>query len=760
MKKYFIFAAVAAAGLFASCSSSDDITANDVQNPIEDPDAPQAIRLNLAKPGAMITRGTGTVGGVGTAATQTAGASANYMPNTWAGQSINVFMFTKGDGIPAVYFTQAEIEAAQEGDDAYGKTTNDIKTPAVAATDEHKTVLNLTQTHDPGATTVAYLYNNTEMITPGSSENLIPGEDTDNDGSGEAMIKDGTINYYPPQGNFDFFGYHGDDAVATTATISRWDSNGDEIASATESYADDALWTVPFEINGTQDLMSTKAELTGDQTNIMGADANANPRFKDYFSAYAARKQVHPTLTFQHLLTRLQFNVIAGNKSAAGWVDATNAVNYSQAECDEYNATLGGHKSEGDLTNIYTFTSYVGETDQAPYYSGKAEILSESEGYTKVKVIANSVASFIGNEYAVHQVIANLSTAGTLELLTPDTHQSLNPKIFVKGFENQALTAAEANAYNATLPGARTTATEKTSAQAAHVDPLKAVKVQKIEVLSENTKGNLAVAWTTDLTNPEKIAWDAPQPAETSRWLTLMDRPEYQKKDGAAAAEVADFTDLTAQQTALNAQKAALQAELALITDQSSAAYTAKQAEITAVSDLIDDLSDEATDREAAKITAETYALLTAAAQTAKYEPIENSVSEKLIALTPTSPKNADNSTTFSPVDTPVGESIILSPGKYDANGVAQIGDPLANTQKLRMKVTLAQNVPTNWNHPEVLTEKIQNYELDIKAPDGGFKQNTSYNIKLTVYGLERIEVIAVVEPWGDGGDIAVGADE
>ena len=75
------------------------------------------------------------------------------------------------------------------------------------------------------------------------------------------------------------------------------------------------------------------------------------------------------------------------------------------------------------------------------------------------------------------------------------------------------------------------------------------------------------------------------------------------------------------------------------------------------------------------------------------------------------------------------------------------------------MKVALEQNVPTNWNTPTVRTPKTQEYELEIKAPDGGFKQNTSYNIILTVYGLERIEVIAVVEPWGDGGNIEVGQD-
>ena len=763
MKKYFIFAAVAAAGLLTSCSSSDDIASNDV-GAIENPDARQAIRLNLATP-TMTTRGTGTVGGVG----KDGDANTHHSANFWAGQTINVFMFNKSDATAAVYYTQTEIDEAtaayttdnvsgMDGDaqtswmaahPAYGKSTTDIKTPASAG----GTTLNLTEAHDPTAaanSAPVYLYDNQTMITPGSAENLIPGMDASL-AKGEAMIEDGTINYYPPKGNFDFFGYHADDAV--TGAV-------DKTTAAT------SLWTVPFTINGTQDLMSTKAALTGDE-NTSGTQAyimaNATNHTTDYYSAYAARKEVHPSLTFKHLLTRLQFSVIAGNKSAAGYVAGTPADYYTQAECDEYNATLGGHKSEGDLTNIYTFTSYVGETDQAPYYSGKAEILSESEGYTKVKVIANSVASFIGNEYAVHQVIANLSTAGTLELLTPDTHQSLNPKIFVKGFENQALTAAEANAYNATLLGARTTATEKTPAQAAHLDPLQAVKVKKIEVLSANTKGKLAVAWTAaDLTDPNKITWDATQDDEDDRWLTLMDRPEYKKVANAAAAEVADFTDLTARNTALTNQKTALQAEKTALegaTTPDQTAIAAKQAEITAVDALITALTDSATHREADMITAETYALLTAAAQTAKYEAIDNPKNEKLIDLTPTSPTGTLSGETFTPsaTPTPVGESIILSPGAYDANGVAQTGT--AATDKITMKVTLAQNVPTNWNHPTFLTEKTQQYELDITAPTGGFKQNTSYNIKLTVYGLERIVVIAEVEPWIDGGNIEVGQD-
>lgn len=770
MKKYFIFAAIATAGLFASCSSSDDITSSDVQNPIEDADARQAIRLNLATP-TMTTRGTGTVGGVGTG-TET---NTHYSTNVWAGQTINVFMFNKGDATAAVLYANVDEYNADHDPDidaaAFAALTTEqkTKTPASAG----GTTLNLTEAHDPTAaanSAPVYLYDNQKMITPGSAENLIPGMDASL-AKGEAMIEDGTINYYPPKGNFDFFGYHADDAV--TGAV-------DKTTAAT------SLWTVPFTINGTQDLMSTKAALTGDE-NTSGTQAyimaNATNHTTDYYSAYAARKEVHPTLTFKHLLTRLQFSVIAGNKSAAGYVAGTPADYYTQAECDTHNAGLENALAAIDNASFYTFTGCLTNEVDNPSWTTNGTIQTvktqeeSSTTYTIVQVLQNNNSSntdinhegMVGKYFAVAATALTANTAYELHAVTKNgDNYSITTTasgISAKDIAETTLAAATAciNAYNATLSGAWTTATVKTAAQESHLDASQAVKVKKIEVLSANTKGKLAVAWTADnMTDPDKITWDADQGLDATRWLTLMDRPEYKKKDGAAAAAVADFTDLTARNTALTNQKTALQAEKTALegaTTPDQTAIAAKQAEITAVDALITALTDSATNREADMITAETYALLTAAAQTAKYEAIDNPKNEKLIDLTPTSPTGTLSGETFTPsaTPTPVGESIILSPGAYDANGVAQTGT--AATDKITMKVTLAQNVPTNWNHPTFLTEKTQQYELDITAPAGGFKQNTSYNIKLTVYGLERIVVIAEVEPWIDGGEIPVGQD-
>ena len=46
------------------------------------------------------------------------------------GTDWNAFVRISSKMTPAVYYTQEEIDAAQEDDDAYGKTTADIKTPA------------------------------------------------------------------------------------------------------------------------------------------------------------------------------------------------------------------------------------------------------------------------------------------------------------------------------------------------------------------------------------------------------------------------------------------------------------------------------------------------------------------------------------------------------------------------------------------------------------------------------------------------------
>lgn len=734
MKKYFIFAAVAAAGLFASCSSSDDIASNDV-GAIENPDARQAIRLNLATPGSMASRGTGTVGGVGSE-----NQGTHYSANVWAGQTINVFMFTKGtEATAAVNYQSAAEYNADKGteltDEQFAAldASEKVKTPAGAA-DPYATTLKLTETDASTTQNPDYFYDNLAMYTPGSAANKIDGMNASL-ASGEAMITDGTINYYPPQGNFDFFGYHGDDAVATTSTITKTD----------------ALWTVPFTIDGTQDLMSTKAELTTNQNTTMTGAPAAHQQ--DYYSAYAARKGVHPTLTFKHLLTRLQFSVKAGNAAAAGNEGGSPATYYTAAEADAANALLNG--ALGANETVWTFEAGAPSGQQAwpVNTTGFVKKIKEQDENTTTYTIVQCIKNTTGNNPDPDPFLNQYFALPATNLTALDFNQDVALYAVTKNNDDYTIGAAIAGvslkgvqastpaAYNATLNGAVAENDKKTSAVPAGQNIANAVKVTSIQVLSENTKGDLAVAWTGAKADYEKITWAATQPAEADRWLTLMERPYAAKKATATAAAAADFTDGATLADAVTAAETAAAADP---DDQD------KQNALNAAQKALADLLA----LEKATISETVYNMLSTDGK-AKYDAIDAAevANQTLTDLTPTYP-DTDLAKTKK-----VGESIILSPGTYDANGVAQIGDPLANTAKLRMKVALEQNVPTNWNTPTVRTPKTQEYELEIKAPDGGFKQNTSYNIILTVYGLERIEVIAVVEPWGDGGNIEVGQD-
>lgn len=769
MKKLFLFATIAASGLFVSCSSSDDAVSDAQNTAIEDVDANgrPAIHVGIGNIAQMATRGTGTVGGV-----EGFGADlTGEVTNKWAGQHINVFMFTKG-----ALDNDGNIIEAQKYETTFNLTN-------IAAPNENPN----------------YLYNNTEMVTPGSAENKIPGmgafAQTNSD---EAMIEDGTIQYYPLSGNFDFFGYHLDDALdpdvaqANPATVDYYINKDD-----------DDKWTVPFVIDGTQDLMSTKAALTTAQ------EGKISGRPNDYYSAYAARKDVQPILSFNHLLTRFAFFVKAGNKDAAGFTfgkytaetaatanaGLTNALNstdpltdetaamynatlngalpidatttYTEAQANTYNSRLTGAVST-TTADVYSFTAYVGETDEAPYYEGKVVKVSNDATYTIVKVIVNEVADFVNRQFAV--AATDLSGGTTFELLDESTKASLSPKIFVKDVAAATFTTAEANAYNATLnghatagqvcpdpdatvakaynagltnskaagdilsadeakaynatlPGAVKAGDDNPNAEPV-IDDNKAVKVSRVAITSK-VKGDMAVAWKGtnygNLADEEKIVWN---PAATNTAvLTLKERPYAKSLTGndIADATYADFTDLKDQYD--------------LLTDPAGAD-----------ADAVTALNTKAAGRAKAYITKSTYDLLTAAG-IAKYATpftAQEALNEKLIALSPTAA--TWNKTTDEANLVPVGEALI-------------VGETPRNDKSYVMDVDITQLLPTNWK-TGATDEKTTSQKLLIKEPTGGWQINTSYNIILTVYSLERIEIITEIKPWDQAeDDVEVGAD-
>lgn len=242
----------------------------------------QQIRLGVAS-SKVQTRGTGTVGGMTDA------------ENVWAGQTLWVYMLQKGSMDLAYY-----------------------KAPAVGTT----------------AAAETEVFNNKKFNAPNAA---------DNTKSGLATTADGTIAYYPVSGNYDFWGYRVDDAVAGDPVVKLVNDAGDEVA------ADQATKrVVDIKIDGSQDIMAGKAAPSTDEVAKLGNYAD------NFYSAYAARKGVQPNITFNHLLTRFTFEVRAGSKATAGLPvnGNTDAVKVTGVSVDS--------KTTGTLTVAYT-----GETKAA-----------------------------------------------------------------------------------------------------------------------------------------------------------------------------------------------------------------------------------------------------------------------------------------------------------------------------------------------------------------------------------------------------------
>lgn len=235
MKKLFLMGAVASLGLLASCSSDDDLSTGG-----NGKDGLQKIKIGMGVQANVATRGTGTVGAVG------------EKENTWAKQTVNVYMLNKGT-----------LDLAKFGEDP--------------------------------------IYENTVLTTPADNASGIATELVENVPQ---------YKYYPTTKTaFDFWGYRLDDADVTA----EGDRDGSATAAAIKSnkfvpYISGDSLLIGFNIDGTQDIMAGKAVPTEEEINKCGGEANI-------YSAFAARRDVQPNIKFEHLLSRLNFQVLDGKKT-------------------------------------------------------------------------------------------------------------------------------------------------------------------------------------------------------------------------------------------------------------------------------------------------------------------------------------------------------------------------------------------------------------------------------------------------------------
>ena len=150
------------------------------------------------------------------------------------------------------------------------------------------------------------------------------------------VFKPGTEESFYYEGNYtyDFFGYYIDDLNI----IIRKEAKG---------------VYVPIEITGGQDVMLAKANTVEDLAKSKEAgdftgDENFDHRYA--YSAYAARRGVHPSLNFEHQLVRFRFYIESGSDFEEGGNDAL--VVKSLSVTSKYRAELCVAGTERGLANI------------------------------------------------------------------------------------------------------------------------------------------------------------------------------------------------------------------------------------------------------------------------------------------------------------------------------------------------------------------------------------------------------------------------
>ena len=264
--------AVASLGLLASCSSDDDLSTGG-----NGKDGLQQIKIGMGVQANVATRGTGTVGAVG------------EKENTWAKQTVNVYMLNKGT-----------LDLAKFGEDP--------------------------------------IYENTVLTTPTDNASGIATELV----GGVAQYK-----YYPTTKTaFDFWGYRLDDADVTAAG----DQDGSATAAAIKSnkfvpYTSGDSLLIGFKIDGTQDIMAGKAVPTEEEITKCGGEDNI-------YSAFAARREVQPNIKFEHLLSRLNFQVLDGKKTETTDPDKAVKVTGITVKSKATGKLVIAYKGEAAFENV------------------------------------------------------------------------------------------------------------------------------------------------------------------------------------------------------------------------------------------------------------------------------------------------------------------------------------------------------------------------------------------------------------------------
>lgn len=307
MKKQFLYLMAAAASLTA-CSTNDVI--GDAANGgngdgIVTADDQQLISIGAAINAQPVQSTRATVGGV----QDIEGADTFH---SWNGESLYLFMLQK-----------STLKPATEG------TTGD---------------------DDTGTQNIIWntKYTAPKPTTTNDNKTAVP--------TGSLTRYDQQIKYYPladahkdAEGNtvygFDFYGYYDGGAAQGEGntqnspqyykSVTAGEDGTVTFTEATANAGDSVFLAVDYKIDGSHDLLAGKAEVGDKPDGSSLTEEDWKNIQKRAFSAYTSRRDVQPSIDFKHLLSRIQFNVIAGNQITVG--DEKNA---SSQTTDKYHRAM------------------------------------------------------------------------------------------------------------------------------------------------------------------------------------------------------------------------------------------------------------------------------------------------------------------------------------------------------------------------------------------------------------------------------------
>ncbi|MBO5180756.1 MAG: fimbrillin family protein [Paraprevotella sp.] len=213
--------------------------------------------------------------------------------------------------------------------------------------------------------------------------------------NGYMRLTDGApVRFYPAKGYFDFFAYHIDDA----ASPSDLDTSGE-----------DGKWTIPFTIDGSQDLMVGKAELTEEQTAMIASDESLGEN--DYYCAKSSRHGIIPSMNFKHLLTRLTFTVIPGDEKASG-EDGVKERAVRVAEISVKSKTTG--------KMVVAYTGTVAEENLIEWNNEQADVVLQERVGTDLSTLQAM------QEVSLYGVDATGVRAGEALLVSPEEEYTMH----------------------------------------------------------------------------------------------------------------------------------------------------------------------------------------------------------------------------------------------------------------------------------------------------------------------------------------------